>query len=572
MNISSSATDLILTCDDDDVCSFTTASSSNDSFYSSYIPLCSSLDSTFSSLPKNFNVVHINAQSIPAHFPDLVSSFSNANIHAILVSETFLKPFLPSSSFSLPNFHLIRNDRIGKGGGGVAIYLRNHIPFSILSKSDSKYSESAEHLFIEVLIGRAKLLLGVFYSPSLHIDYFDGFENILELFVSNADHTIIMGDFNTCLIKNDVRAKRLLNIINSSNLNTLPSKATHYFPNCSPSLLDLSFVSSLHHVESHGQFPAEGFSYHDLIYLSYKIRPPKLRPTVVMRRSFKNFKNDLFLKELNSIDWNSIFNVGTIDEKLELFNSLLTELFDKHAPFRPIKLKHLPAPWLTQEIRALMLKRNRAKCKYKLNPSDINLTKYKHLRNRCSKVCRDAQRQYIHSSIENSKPSKIWKFLQTLGIGRQPSTISHNLDLDALNGFFASTIPMDSREKLNSLNHLLSLPVPGYPSFHFTPVNHSDIKFHIFSIKSDATGSDGINRKMILLLLNTILPVLSHIFNFSLSSGEFPSAWRKAHVLPIPKVKNPESFSNYRPICILPFLSKVLERIVHSQLYGYLYK
>ncbi|CAH2220908.1 jg13462 [Pararge aegeria aegeria] len=75
---------------------------------------------------------------------------------------------------------------------------------------------------------------------------------------------------------------------------------------------------------------------------------------------------------------------------------------------------------------------------------------------------------------------------------------------------------------------------------------------------------------MIFLLLDTVAPVLSHIFNFSLSSGEFPKSWRKAHIIPIPKTKNPISFSQYRPISILPFLSKVLERIVHFQLNSFL--
>lgn len=65
--------------------------SSDDSFHS--IPsLNESLNSYFPSVQKNFNVVHINAQSIPAHYPDFLSSFENVNVHAILVSETWFKP------------------------------------------------------------------------------------------------------------------------------------------------------------------------------------------------------------------------------------------------------------------------------------------------------------------------------------------------------------------------------------------------------------------------------------------------------------------------------------------------
>ena len=226
---------------------------SDDSFHSTSLPLNTLLDSKFSSVPKNFNVIHINSQSIPAHYPDLLSSLDVKNVHAILVSETFLKPCLPSTSYSIPGFHLIRNDRVNKGGGGVAIYLRSHIPFTILDKSHSQYSEAAEHIFVEILFGTLKVLLGVFYNPSLHINYFESFEILLEKYVSTVDHTILMGDFNTCLIKNDKRAKSLKNIVLSSNLHLLSSSATHFFPHCSPSLLDLIIVSSVDHVHFHGQ-------------------------------------------------------------------------------------------------------------------------------------------------------------------------------------------------------------------------------------------------------------------------------------------------------------------------------
>ena len=554
------------------------STASEDSFHSipDPEPLNSLLNLKLSSFSKNFNVVHINAQSIPAHYPDLLDSFDVTNIHAILVSETFLKPCLPSTAYALPGFHLIRNDRTEKGGGGVAIYLRSHIPFSILDKSPSAYSNSLEHIMIEVLFGSQKLLLGVFYSPSLHINYFDVFETLLEKYIPGVDHTIIMGDFNTCLIKKDTRANRLRTIIDSSNLEILSSNPTHLFPGCAPSLLDLMIVSSTESVATSGQMSAEAFSYHDLIYLSYKIRPPKLKPTVVMRRCFNNIDNVKFMHDLNSIDWDCIFGAKSVNDQINLFNSLLIELFDIQAPLRPIKLKHLPAPWLTKDIKLLMAKRNNAKSKYKKNPTNENLHKYKILRNRCNKTCRDARRSYIHASIDSSNSKKTWKFLDAMGIGgrrtKHSSFISNCMDLESLNKFFSTVNQMDSNTKIKTLQSLSLLPDPLTTPFLFTSITPEEVRRHVMAIKSDATGSDNVSRRMILLTLNSVLPILCHIFNCSLSSCEFPDAWRHALVIPIPKISNPTSFSNYRPISILPFLSKVLERIVHDQLYLFLYK
>ncbi|KAJ8731621.1 hypothetical protein PYW07_004785 [Mythimna separata] len=156
---------------DSDTESFFTASS-NDSFVG-FPSLADTLESHFSDVPKNFNVVHINAQSVPAHYTDMLANLDCKNIHAILVSESWLKPCLPSTSYSLPGFQLIRNDRVSGGGGGVAIYLRPQIPFSIVDMSAQPPPQNAgEHLFLEVNLNHVKILLGVYYSPSSRVNFF----------------------------------------------------------------------------------------------------------------------------------------------------------------------------------------------------------------------------------------------------------------------------------------------------------------------------------------------------------------------------------------------------------------
>lgn len=61
----------------------------------------------------------------------------------------------------------------------------------------------------------------------------------------------------------------------------------------------------------------------------------------------------------------------------------------------------------------------------------------------------------------------------------------------------------------------------------------------------------------------SIAPSLTKLFNLSLTTGAFPNEWKTAGVVPIPKTVNPSSsVSNYRPISILPVISKVMERHV----------
>ena len=74
------------------------------------------------------------------------------------------------------------------------------------------------------------------------------------------------------------------------------------------------------------------------------------------------------------------------------------------------------------------------------------------------------------------------------------------------------------------------------------------------------------------LCLSDLIPIITKIINFSLCSGNFPDDFKRAIVIPL--LKKPgldkEVLKNYRPISNLPFLSKVLERVVLRQLLNHL--
>ncbi|XP_026741894.1 uncharacterized protein LOC113503948 [Trichoplusia ni] len=92
----------------------------------------------------------------------------------------------------------------------------------------------------------------------------------------------------------------------------------------------------------------------------------------------------------------------------------------------------------------------------------------------------------------------------------------------------------------------------------------------IKSLGSNAQGVDGISLDMIALTLPTTLKAITDIINRSITTRTFPELWRCAIVRPIPKNSNPASAKDLRPISILPCLSKILERVVYSQVIDYL--
>ena len=85
-----------------------------------------------------------------------------------------------------------------------------------------------------------------------------------------------------------------------------------------------------------------------------------------------------------------------------------------------------------------------------------------------------------------------------------------------------------------------------------------------------STGLDNIGPRILKLSANVIAPTLLFIINKSISTGKFPSVWKEAKVKPLFKNGSKEDVNNYRPISILPTISKLIEKWVESQFSKYL--
>ena len=345
----------------------------------------------------------------------------------------------------------------------------------------------------------------------------------------------------------------------------LPLQPTHHNTVGDDTWLDLILTSNPSLVSSHGQLIAPGFSHHDLVFLSYILKPPKSKPAFLNRRAFAQMNTEKLIEDVSNIDWTLLEEAATVDDKVN-FNSIVIKLYDSHAPFRKIKIKRPPAPWMNAEIRMAMRRRDRAFRKFRRDRSEDNRILFKTARNRCNQMIRNAKRRHVLNNINCASPADIWKFLGTLGIGRsRHSDLPNTFGLDDLNRHFSTVPTLDSLTKCRTIDYLAGLTRSNIAPFTFTPVDPGEIKKIILSIKSKAVGCDNISRHMIVMALDQLLPAISHIVNFSLYYGVFPSLWRKAHVRPLPKIPNPTLLSHFRPISILPFLSKVLEACVHKQ-------
>ena len=119
-------------------------------------------------------------------------TFCDSGVDIIAVSETFFKP---GSKKIINGYSVISNDRIGKGCGGVAVYVKNGIQCKVLSLSEGQYNCKPEYIILEVRLPQTTLLFACIYRPP-KIGYLDIFLEDLCNFIPLYQYLIICGDIN----------------------------------------------------------------------------------------------------------------------------------------------------------------------------------------------------------------------------------------------------------------------------------------------------------------------------------------------------------------------------------------
>jgi uncharacterized protein (UPF0371 family) len=126
------------------------------------------------------------------------------------------------------------------------------------------------------------------------------------------------------------------------------------------------------------------------------------------------------------------------------------------------------------------------------------------------------------------------------------------------------------------------IPAPKYSHTHYIqnrrqvnmfmpPTDTHEIIKCIDSMKhKHSSGHDKITSSLLKYIKYNIASPLSILINKSLQTGTLPNLLNLAKVVPIHKAKTKELLSNYRPISLLPIVSKLFEKIVHKRLYNFL--
>ena len=167
---------------------------------------------------------------------------------------------------------------------------------------------------------------------------------------------------------------------------------------------------------------------------------------------------------------------------------------------------------------------------------------------------RKAKANHHKTKIQEGRqnPKQFWKAVKDVfptkpGSDNKPSSVTHNKKLaDNFRNYYSTAVSTLKSNCMRLKNFVWKSPVIE------------------FSVERITTG----NAKG--LPCEFIVDPLHHIVNLSLQTSTVPAAWKQAKIVPIFKSGDQKQAENYRPISVLPILSKLLEKAVHSQLLTYL--
>ena len=108
----------------------------------------------------------------------------------------------------------------------------------------------------------------------------------------------------------------------------------------------------------------------------------------------------------------------------------------------------------------------------------------------------------------------------------------------------------------------------GNLNFTIPLVNCSFVNSYLSNMDvTKATGLESIGPKLLKIAPSVLTPSITYIINKSLESGFLPDTWKNAKVNQIFKTGEKDNVNNYRPISILPTLSKIIEKMDTDKTY-----
>ena len=313
---------------------------------------------------------------------------------------------------------------------------------------------------------------------------------------------------------------------------------------------------------------------HAAILCKLDVSVPVQKPETFSYRCLKKIDTGAFKQDLS----HAVSQVSSISD----YNNYLCSVLDKHAPLCRCTVRARNAtPWFSSIVEQFCeLKRKRRQAGRRWLKSKLSVHKqiYESIKQKVTNLVNKAKQAYYSAKIQSSTTCKqlFQNFNTILGKSRS-SPLPSKFDSDDLPNVFSDYFT----EKIRTIRSSFPPPNPtacpdtsfaGIPLLTFESVTNEFVLKIINSVSAKSCELDPIPTTLLYENIDILLPTITNTINTSLTTRIVPRDPKTAIVKPLLKKLSLDKnlLKNYRPISNLPFLSKIIEKVVLHKLLSHL--
>ena len=485
----------------------------------------------------------------------------------------------------VPGYNIFRKDRVGNRGGGVIFYVREHLK---CTQIEWVCVHNLECIGLKIALSpqMSITLIGMYRPPSASNAFYAELQALLKE-CDTKNEVILLGDLNINWLdkSNRRQLKSLLTNLNFTQLIKGPTRLTTSSETC----IDLVFSNKCERIQKTFNM-ITGLSDHNLILFSRKLSKNRFSCTKkttseqmrVPRREIPNLT-----QTLNNINWDNYLTHNHVSDNCNVFMTVIQDTvsaFTRKIKAKPSKKNHLP--WLNETICTLLKKRDHA-LKISLKTKRVNDRQtFTSLRNKVVKEIRFAKANFFINIISTARGNakEIWTNIKKLTGNSIVHREIRELQLEekvihdprdiatTLNDYFIDSVKELTQSNFPQIEYHPPMPLNAdNPFLNLCIVSQSQVDKAVCGLKS-SKAKDAFCMDVTFLKYHkeSFIAPLTTIINNSINESSFPEPWKCSVITPVFKSGNPAIPSNYRPISILPAVSKVMEKIVAEQIEDHL--
>jgi len=500
---------------------------------------------TLGFVPPALYVLNAAAVTKPHAISHLTADLLGYNIDVGIITETHLKRNHADHTVSVHGFNLFRRDRAKRRGGGVAVYVSNRLSASLWTPA-SDHSDY-ELLWVRVQFNSYEAVIGALYHPPKPIyavsDLLCHIDACLDTIASDMPSAIVViaGDFNS-LSDDDFVSRTAL-----ASLVTMPTRGL----NC----LDRIYTNDACY--KHVKVVTSAVKSDHCAVIAYDDDIPRFninkRRQVRTCRKRTPTQHDAFLQfaSRENIDFCS---TDDVQANFDGMYQYMQELLNRFYPERQVTITTSDPHFVTPAVKSMLRRKNRLMRSGRVEEAAA-------IAKRVRSVITRNNSLHLHNNDTRRNVRETWSKVREITRGRSYDTDATDSEFtaDALNNHYASIstdaayVPTRRKQTVSNSDQF---------------VTEMDVFHMLDRLKPTAAGLDGLPEWFLRVSAPVFAAPLATLMNQSIAEGVVPRQWKTALIVPVPKVAEPTSESDYRPISITSILSRLVERrIVTSYIY-----